>query len=138
MNSLIVQMGKFFGISGIGWLMDFTIFTLLSSFGFNVVYSNFISSAVAVSFVFWFSSKKTFKEKKFGLGLKYKYIIYIIYQIILILVMSYIIKALSNFIFTSISIELIKNYAKIISKILVTPVTMVLNFIVMKNIIEKI
>ena len=59
---LIKQAFKFFGISGIGWLIDFLIYTILTSvLKINVDVSNMISSLVGVSFVFLVSTRKIFQ-----------------------------------------------------------------------------
>ena len=63
MKELIKQAFKFFGISGIGWIIDFTIYTILTSiFKLNVDISNIISSLSGCSFVFMISTRKLFEN----------------------------------------------------------------------------
>lgn len=74
--NLLRQAIQFIGISGIGWLMDFTIFSLLGLCSANLTINNIISSSVAVSFVFVVSTCKTFVQKNGGMNLKIKFAIY--------------------------------------------------------------
>lgn len=128
---------KFFGISGIGWLIDVCIYSILSYiFNISVGIANIVSSFVAVTFVFTVSTRKIFQNTK-KLKLKYKYIIYLIYQIILIFLSSFVIAWLKDIIL-GLSIEWLVPYINILVKIIVTPFTMILNYIVMSILIEKI
>ncbi len=135
MKNRIFEMFKFFGISGIGWIIDFSIYSLISYF-INPVISNIISSFVSITFVFLVSTKKIFVNNG-KYNLKLKYFIYIIYQIILVSITSSIIGILVN-VFMKSNIILISKYAKILAKIIVTPFSMICNYIVMKKLIEKI
>lgn len=137
MKKIIIDILKFVGVSGIGWLIDVLIYLTLSSIiKLNVDISNMISSLVGVSFVFLVSTRKIFVNNS-KINLKLKYIIYIVYQLILIYLASLTILALKNYL-TSLDIKLVIKYVNIISKIIITPFTMLINFIVMKLLIEKI
>ena len=143
MKNIIKQALSFFLISGIGWLMDVTIYTFLTNIGLHVILSNIISSTVAVTYVYITSTKKLFKnDSKYSL--KIKYIMYIIYQICMILISSYVVYLISNWLL-NVDINSLKglfnfiiNHAKLSAKILVTPFTMVINFIFMKFLIERV
>ena len=136
MKNLLEQAVKFVGLSGIGWILDFCTYTILG-FGFkNVVVNNFISSWIGVTFVFIFATRNVFKNNS-RISLKKKYFIYLGYQLILICLISKLLGYFNQYILSSIAIQLIRDFSTIISKIIVTPITMVLNFIVMKNVIEK-
>ncbi len=138
--SLIKQFLKFLMVSGTGWLIDFSIYILLTSkLNLLVGYSNFISGIPALTFVFCISTNKIFKNTNKGFSLKKKYIIYFVYQMLLIVTISLIGQALYSVIFNSrlYNIIMIKDYLKIIVKLLITPITMILNFIVMKILCEK-
>lgn len=135
MKKLIKQALNFFGISGIGWILDFIVYTILTSlFKINVDISNMLSSLVGVTFVFFVSTRKVFINNS-KINIKIKYIIYIVYQIVLIFTASKIMLLLKDYL---INIDLIAKYINIIVKIIITPFTMIINFIVMKNLIEKI
>lgn len=136
MKKLLMQAIQFVGLSGIGWLLDFATYTLLGFVSENLVLNNTISSWVGVTFVFIFATRKVFQNNS-KISLKWKYLIYILYQCVLIFFISKLLDVVNLFIIENITIELILNFSAIISKIVVTPITMVLNFIVMKNVIEK-
>lgn len=134
----IKQALVFFGISGIGWLMDITIYTILTSLTkINPMYVNILSSIVAVTFVYITSTKKLFINRENAISLKKKYIIYVVYQIFIIILSSYVIGVLA-FLLSGVSISFIVKFAKITAKIIVTPFTMVINFLFMKFLIEKV
>ena len=133
---ILKQAIKFFGISGIGWIIDFIIYTILTNkVNLSINISNILSSLIGVSFVFLVTTRKLFINNS-RINIKIKYIIYIIYQIILIISVSQIMIIIKEYLI-NIDIELLKNYIDIVIKIIITPFTMLINFIVMKNLIEK-
>ena len=135
MMKIVNQGFKFVGISGIGWILDFIIFNILVGlFGLNISLSNFLSSLVGVTFVFIFSTRKIF-ENKILIDIRIKYVIYVIYQIVLIFCASKIVLFINNIF---VDYNFIVNYAYIMAKILITPFTLLINFIVMKFLLEKI
>ena len=137
MKELLIKGLKFIGFSGIGWLIDTTFYMILTSiFKLNIDISNIFSSLVGVTFVFIMSTRKIFVSKS-KINIKIKYLIYVIYQAILIITVSKLMLLLKSVI-TLLNIELINKYINIIVKIIITPFTMVINFIVMKLLIEKI
>jgi putative flippase GtrA len=133
---LISQALKFIGLSGIGWILDFSTYTLLGIWFHNLVVNNMVSSWVGVTFVFFFATRKVFQNNS-NISLKWKYIIYILYQCILIFAISKLLNLVNAAIVANITIDLILSFSSIIAKILVTPITMILNFFVMKGVIEK-
>lgn len=137
-KKLVIQAFKFFGLSGIGWVIDFGVFTTLT----KVVHvpagiSNIISSLCGVTFVFFTSTIKTFAVKTERFTRKQKYIIYVLFEIIVILVASKCVGLLSG-VFAKASIDLVVSFSPILAKICVTPFTMICNFIFMKILTEKI
>lgn len=137
MKNLVIQGLKFIGFSGVGWLIDTIIYIILTSvLRLNIDIANIISSLVGVSFVFVMSTRKVF-EVGSKVNIKLKYIIYIVYQLILIFTVSRVMIILKDYLI-SFDIKLIIRYISIIVKVLITPFTMVINFIVMKYLIEKI
>ena len=137
MRKLFKQAIRFVGISGIGWILDFSTYNLLGLVSDKLFLNNVISSWVGVSFVFMFATRKVFQNNS-KISLKWKYIIYIVYQCILIFFSSKLLSLIAAVIVNNIDIAIIITLASMIAKILVTPVTMILNFFVMKGIIEKI
>lgn len=130
------QMLKFFGVSVLGWIIDFSIYNLLIFlFDINIVLINIISSLIGVTFIFIFSTRKIFiNNGKIDIG--FKYIIYIFYQVVLILFVSRLLPILKDFLL-SFDNSVITNYSNAIAKVMVTPITASVNFIVMKSVIEK-
>ena len=116
--------------------MDFCIYNALGFICSNLTINNIISSGVGVTFVFIFATRKVFQNNS-KIPLKWKYVIYLAYQILLILLASKILSYINLFILSHITIELIVKFAPMLSKIIITPFTMLLNFIVMKGLIEK-
>lgn len=136
MKNIFFQAIKFIGLSGVGWILDFLTYTVLCIFLENVVLNNFLSSWIGVTFVFIFATKAVFQNNS-KISLRWKYCIYIIYQAILIYFISKLLGTVNQFILENITINIILKFSEIISKIAVTPITMVLNFFVMKGVIEK-
>lgn len=137
LKNLILQAVKFIGLSGIGWILDFGVYAVLASVSSKLMLNNIVSSWVGVTFVFVFATRNVFKNKS-RIPLKWKYVIYILYQMILILVISKALNAVDMIIMNNTNNEMILKLSPAISKILITPVTMILNFGVMKGVMEKI
>lgn len=136
MKDLFFQGIKFIGLSGIGWILDFAMYTGLGFVSDNLAINNMISSWIGVTFVFIFATRKVF-ENNSRIPLKWKYFIYIAYQVVLIFAISKILTQINVVIVNIVEIEPIVHFSAIISKVLITPITMILNFFVMKNVIEK-
>lgn len=102
----------------------------------NLAAVNMISSLVGASFVFAFSTRFVFRDNH-RIPLFWKYCVYITYQIVLIILISLLLAKINALITTYISAALIVRYSAILSKIIVTPITMTLNFFVMRFAIEK-
>ncbi|WP_459479425.1 GtrA family protein [Clostridium saccharoperbutylacetonicum] len=139
-KKLLRQIGKFLLVSGTGWIMDFSFYLLLIiKLNFPVGYANFISGLPALTFVFLVSTRKIFKNNTEGLSLRRKYVIYFVYQMILIAIVS----SVGQLLYAIVSatnlnnIMIIKANLKILVKLLITPITMILNFCVMKILSEK-
>lgn len=136
MKELFKQVIKFVGLSGIGWILDFSVYVVLGLITDNFMLNNILSSWVGVTFVFIFSTRKIFQNNsKISLGLKY--LVYIVYQCVLIFVVSKVLEEIAAFIVMNVEISTIISLAPIIAKIIITPITMVLNFFIMKGLIEK-
>lgn len=136
LRQLLRQILRFLGLSGIGWLMDFTVYTLLSLRMENLALVNVFSSLVGASFVFLFSTRFVFRDShRIPLGLKYA--IYIVYQLLLIFLISKLLAWIAAGIALYAPWALLRKFSAILSKIIVTPITMTVNFLVMKAVIEK-
>ena len=137
MKNLLKQAVGFVGLSGIGWILDFCTYTVLGFLSENLVLNNFISSWVGVTFVFIFATRKIFMNNS-RIPLKWKYLIYIAYQFVLIFLVSILLGKIDGLITEYVTVGIILKFSFIISKIIITPITMVLNFFIMKGLIEKI
>ena len=124
---------KFVIVSGIGFILDFIIYTILVNITpLNVNIANMISSLIGVTYVFIISTRKIFENNKNNIPLKYKYLIYVIYQIILILLASYCVLLLKN-LFLNINIDIINKFSKILAKMFITPFTLTIIYFAMKK-----
>lgn len=135
----IIKSIQFVFLSGIGWLIDFSIFTFcVRQLEWDIFNANCLSSFIAVTLVFFISTKSIFDKKKSDISLTYKYISYIVYQIILIILISWLAVPLNQFILSNFhTFGWMKEYSALITKVLITPITMILNFVAMKILIEK-
>lgn len=138
LKKILKQFINFLFLSGIGWLIDFTLYLLFSNvFNLKIIHSNILSSIPAVTFVFFVSTRKVFSKNNSKISLKEKYLIYFLYQLILIVLISLLAQYLYFLSLKNISMNVELKLLKIIIKILITPITMLINFIVMKFLIEK-
>ena len=135
-KALLRQAVRFLGLSGIGWLLDFTAYTLLSLRYSNLMVNNVFSSLLGASFVFLFSTRVVFRDSH-RIPLWIKYTVYIVYQQVLIFLISRLLGAVNVFQLRHFTWPLITRFSALLSKILVTPITMTVNFFVMKGVIEK-
>ena len=135
-KKLFSQFIKFLFVSGIGWLIDFCLYVILTiEFNLKVFYANIFSSIPAISYVFLISTKKIFaKSHRNNLTIIQKYIIYFIYQLLLIFFISIVAE---NLYILAGKYNLNFKMMKIIIKILITPITMTINFFVIKYLAEK-
>lgn len=138
-KGIFKQFLRFLLVSGIGWIIDFIVYLVLTNVAdFKVVFANILSSIPAITYVFLMSNKKIFKKVNSKLSIKVKYLIYFGYQLILLLSISLFGEFLYNKLINLVTLEILVTNLKLFIKILITPITMTLNFIVMKNLIEKI
>ncbi|WP_139364720.1 GtrA family protein [Pantoea eucalypti] len=117
-------------ISGIGWLLDMTTFTLLSKFfGTAPAYANFISSMVGVTYVWIVALNRLFKRREYSKSIYLP--VYWGYQGISILIYSTLISivAVSSFNF-KIS-ELLGIHSALVAKIIITVPNLLTNFLFM-------
>jgi len=138
-KKIIKQFLSFLLISGTGWVIDFSVYCVLTQFAnLKVIFANIISAIPSITYVFLMSNKKIFKNTNSKLSLKIKYLIYFGYQLIVLLSVSFLGELLYEKLIDVITIAFLLNNLKILIKILITPITMTINFIFMKNLIEKI
>lgn len=134
----MIKQGIYFSfISGIGWIFDACMFWgLVDVLNVTVMASNVMSSLLATTFVFFFATRKVFTLKKSYIPIKRKYEIYLVYQIMFIIAVSFV----AETVYWSILAKnvLSVNLCSIVTKCLITPLTMICNFFVMKFLTENI
>lgn len=140
MKKICGQIGSFLMVSGVGWLIDFGVFYYLTDkIGFVVSKANVISTIPALTFVFITATRKVFLRNESGISLKLKYVIYFLYQMILILCVSRVGQIVYNYLE---GIAFLESFVflnlKLLAKIIITPITMICNFLVMKFLTERI
>lgn len=139
MNKILRQGSYFTLISGIGWCMDFGIYSLLGIYwNVPVAYANMIGSLPAITFVFVMATRHIFTRRNGDLKIWQKYVVYIIYQAVLVVSVSFLAEWLYNIIQNGLFNMLSWGVLKALIKCLITPVTMLMNFVVMKILVEKI
>ncbi len=133
----IAGQGIFFvGLSGIGWILDFCVYIGFEFILLSPVIRNIVSSWVGVTFVFIFATRKIFQNNS-NIPLRWKYLIYLVYQVILIYFISVFLGMVDNFISSTVNVVWIQDFSPFLAKVFVTPITMCLNFFMMKRIIER-
>ena len=136
MANLISKFFRFVGISSIGWIIDFVIYTLLTEVAhLPVALSNYISTVPAITLVFFVSTRKLFICRPDGLSLRAKYVLYVVYQLLLVTGVSFLAQWLAGAL--PLLLPFLSSFTKLAAKILITPVTMVCNFFVLKYLAEK-
>lgn len=70
---MLQQICRFLGISGIGWILDFTTFIVLGLILNNLFIVSTVSALVGASFVFFLSPRFIFNDKN-TLPLRLKYV----------------------------------------------------------------
>lgn len=139
LKRLFGQFIRFIGISGLGWCIDFSLYLIFTSaFRWPVFLSNCLSSIPAVTLVFIVSTRRIFQNSPGKVPVQAKYVIYLAYQFVLLMLVSSLGQWLANFIAVKAAeFDIIVKLSKVIAKVLITPVTMVTNFFVMKVLTEK-
>ncbi|MCT4545324.1 MAG: GtrA family protein [Vallitalea sp.] len=137
MYKLIKQFIGFISVSGIGFIIDFTCYTILTNvFNMNVFASNFLSAIPAVTFVFFVSTRYVFGNNLKTTEKLVRYIIYVLYQIVLLYCVSKLSQMIYDYEEISFLVHMNKQVKKILVKLCITPITMTINFIFMKVIVE--
>ena len=135
LKKIVLQFVKFLFVSGTGWMIDFSLYFIFTSIlKYEVFYSNILSSIPAITFVFIVSIKKIFRENRNGISTGKKYLIYFLYQMLLVILVS----LLGQFLYLFALNHNFKYKAmNIVIKLIITPITMTINFFVMKFLSEK-
>lgn len=136
MKQWLKQAVQFIGLSGLGWLLDTAVYLALGLVSSHLALNNCISSWVGFSFVFAFSTRYVFQSHS-RLSLRWKYVLYFLYQMILIGSVSQLLAHVYPMIYSCLTQLHLSALSSLAAKIIVTPITMLMNFIVMKEIMER-
>ena len=129
----IVKFLRYALVAGLGWVVDFAIYTALSvGLGWAVTPSNFVSSVIAVTLVFFLSKSKVLTRHNEKIPVQVQYLLYILYRLAVIALLSWLAGYVHRFLlslswFTA--VELLRENVKPITKILITPFTVLINYI---------
>ena len=136
MGNFISNLCRFLAISGVGWCIDFGIYTLLTGpLRQPVALSNYLSSIPAITFVFFVSTRKTFICRPDGLTKTAKYLFYVLYQLVLVSCVSFLAQWLAGVLPGH--FPFLAEYAKLSAKVVITPITILCNYFVLKILAEK-
>ena len=140
MKKVFIQFFQFMGISGIGWCIDFSLYIVFTScFQWQVFFSNCLSAVPAVTLVFLVSTSRIFRKTPGKIPVYAKYAIYLLYQLFLLLAVSLLGQWLAaEIVFRAGNTGVAASLSKVVAKVVITPVTMAMNFLVMKLLTEKI
>lgn len=132
MRSFLNKFFRFALISGVGWLIDFSVYTALSRLTeIPVAAANYLSSLPAITYVFFVSTRRLLACKTDRVSKLTKYLVYALYQLALVSAASFAMQALAG------ALAEFTQYGKLAAKILITPFTMTANFFVLRAIAEK-
>ena len=135
-TNLFASTLRFAGLSGIGWLIDFCLLlALVRLFGLPVFTANLISAGTAGLTVFLLSRRMVFDVSHGSVARRALF--YLLYTVAVILLASWAIRLLAGG-FQSGKIAWLARpvVAAAVAKILVTPVTLGLNFIAARGVNE--
>lgn len=118
LRAAMAKVMRFALVSGVGLALDVGLFLALNAAGMRAGYANLVSAAVAVTFVYFVSTRRVFNyDGRFLLALFW---VYFAYQALAVAAASWAVDAL-------VAMEL----APLLSKGLILPVTFSANYLVM-------
>lgn len=129
----------FVAISGTGWLLDTAVFMTLSGpAGWNVVVANIVSSSLGTLLVFTVSSRGIFRRnagpmpQKVGVLLLFNTVVILVSSVVLGIIAAQLAPAAAR-----LGLDATPDSLRFTAKVLVTPVTLALNFIVVRFLLER-
>ncbi len=115
----IMQLVRFGAVSGVGWTLDFLVFSLLVYFGTAPAPANALGATLAVAWVYAASVRRIFRYR--GASLHGTFAAYAIFQVVGIVAASWVVGALVEFL----------GLPPLLAKVLVTPCTFLTNYLFM-------
>lgn len=140
-----MRLHRFAIISGLGWLIDLSVMTLLVAAGVSIFVANLISAGIAITFVFFAAQNRIFA----GIGgfLYAKFAIYLFYQALAVPLASGLIHELAHFFLSAglgdlypvslLALPIRTALVSIVAKVIVTPLTLYSNFVFMGWLVER-
>lgn len=123
---------KFVALSGVGWVLDTTVYLLLVQAGVVVLLASCIGGLCGASFAFLTSSRFVFDFR--GGGLRLRFLLYLAYTLTNIFVSAAATQALANVLIGHAGASLV--VAAFLAKCLVTPLVLAANFLVARRILR--
>jgi putative flippase GtrA len=117
-RALITKVWRFALVSGAGLAIDVGLFLGLTLAGVRAGYANFISASVAVTFVYFVSTKRVFDYR--GRFLVPLFALYLAYQAIAVLAASW-----------AVDFIVLQGAPPLLSKLLILPITFATNYLFM-------
>lgn len=140
-----MRLHRFAIISGLGWLIDLSVMTLLVSAGVSVFLANLTSAGLAISFVFFAAQNRVFIDN--GRFLFAKFAAYFLYQAIAVPVASALIQKLALVLLAAAPDGLFALFhipdgqrltvVSVAAKMAITPLTLYSNFLFMGWLVER-
>lgn len=140
MKKIIRQFLSFIAVSGVGFIIDFSVYYYLTAFvRIPVIFANMMSAIPSITWVFLFSTRKIFQATRHTWSIGLKYALYLGYQALLLVIVSSLAQWMYNILLPHVfDIWLIGRNLNLVCKCMITPITMVCNFLVMKFLTERI
>ena len=139
MAPILIKFFNYLGISGIGWLIDFSIYCILVFvFSVPVFQANIFGAIPAVTLVFFVSVRKIFTRNMSKIPLGLKYAIYICYTIILLLLVSMFGQLVHKMMIRFELFTIFRPFAPVLIKCGITSITMICNFFMIRFLAEVI
>ncbi len=140
MTQRLVRQGLLFvAISGLGWLLDVTVFMTLSGpVGWPRLVANIASGSCGSLFVFIVSASGIFQRNDGGMG--QKVFVLLTFNLVVILASSYLLVLIATALETAAQAHgwvLRPAAISLLAKIIVTPATLLLNFLVVRFLVER-
>src|SRR3990167_9555372 len=118
-NPLLQRSFRFVLIAGMGWVLDMLVYSMLLSLDVRAALANSVSASIGVTFSYFMSARVVFYYE--GAFLMLKFVLYVLYNCVVILFFSFTIECLS----------IVFHVSPVVVKCLVTPVTLLTNFIML-------
>jgi putative flippase GtrA len=142
LRGLAWAFSRFLGLSGIGWLLDIAIYTLLvTTTGMSAGIAAFVGGTCGATFAFVTADRYVFRGER--ALLRRKLALYLCYLVAAIIVASFLVELVHRLLtygFDALVPEahVSRVLTAFLAKCIVTPITLIANFLVTRSLIKKI